>query len=396
MMKKVCIILMILVICISSAGCGEKKQQELQEETAVNAQPYWNTVAGQSVTRSENGYYYWANKITLKERELGKLCYMDAQTQDTTVVCSNADCTHSSSACAGNFPLADGYHTDNLYYYKDYIYVQKDNKEDGYTYLEQVTSDGSNRKTLFEIGTVDGAYNLVFYDDAVFIYDRISGRMLKDTGAFIRRRSLNGREDEKVFEYSGSGITISAVKNYGDRMYFTVTEQMKTEEIPEDAEKMSWISGSGIFVYDINNRQTEKLIDEDVSDFTIDLNRGNIYYFVRDDGIYRRALNGGPSERIYPCEKGINNYSQISTDGEYLYVSNDEYCINDFLGQLQPYLWVLDMNGAVINQIKSSEGYVICFGDEQFLFARTENLSNIKYISKSEIETAKEWTRVDF
>lgn len=66
------------------------------------------------------------------------------------------------------------------------------------------------------------------------------------------------------------------------------------------------------------------------------------------------------------------------------------------LGEIQPSMWVLDMKGNVVNQIKATDGYTICFGDERFVFARTENFSNIKYIPKSEIAAAKEWKRVDF
>lgn len=71
---------------------------------------------------------------------------------------------------------------------------------------------------------------------------RISGRKLENTGAYIRRRSLNGGEDEKIFENREEGITVSAVKNYGDKLYFTVTKWLKKDDIPENAEKMSWLS----------------------------------------------------------------------------------------------------------------------------------------------------------
>ena len=64
-------------------------------------------------------------------------------------------------------------------------------------------------KRLFEIGAVSPAYCLTFHDENVYIYQRqgsVSG--YEESTAVLRRRSLDGKEDEHAYEYTGYGAVI--------------------------------------------------------------------------------------------------------------------------------------------------------------------------------------------
>lgn len=381
--KRGWLLLAAVVVLSLFTGCRKAEKGVDVRASETDAQPYWN-IFNQPVAKAENGYYYF--KKNMESVTTDYLMYMDAQSLESTVVCNKAECTHRDESCNAFFSLE--YECQSVYYYKGFVYVLKDNKSDGRTYLEQVAPDGSSRKTLFEVGVYWPGYKALFCQDSVFISNRIGGNGIEATKEVIRRRSLDGKEDENIYEYEAQGAQITAVKNYGDKLFFVVTEWPR-----ENKESGRTMKSNGVFVYDLESRQTTHLLDENISDFTVNLEDGNIYYFVIDKGLYKRSLSGGEGVRIYECSPELyNNFCQISNDGKYLYLSNEQ---NEMLLAkiIKLYMWVLDYDGKVINEIETPQPYSTFFGDGQYVFGSTQN-DNLAVIRKSEIESAKTWTKI--
>ncbi len=213
-MKRITAFVCLLIILLSCFGCEAK--QENQTDTEYNpvislkeqdseAQSYWSNI-DQCVAKGDGGYYY----------STGTLYFFDTRLSKLIPLCLKPDCTHSSREdCYANHV------TPQVYYYKDYVYTTRisDNNE---LLLVRINKDGSQRNDMFEInvGTErSGMLNvhLTFGDDCVYIYNMAgnAGSLDPDKGICIRRRSLDGKTDEIIYEYSGKDSCIETVKYYG-------------------------------------------------------------------------------------------------------------------------------------------------------------------------------------
>lgn len=89
------------------------------------------------------------------------------------------------------------------------------------------------------------------------------------------------------------------------------------------------------------------------------------------------------------------NICQLSFDGKYLYMSNEQYSVY-FFKRTNTYLYVMDTDGNELNKIPTEGMYFTCFGDEQNAFGADSWGGGQKYyIEKSDILTAKEWIPVN-
>ena len=390
-MRKVKILCVLLTVIVSFTGilsCGKKQEKITLSSTSGDDQPYWN-IFNHSVAKAENGYYY-LDKYVGDELFYIPIYYMDAETGESIILCGKADCNHNNAECNAILNSFDGYNTQQLYYHNEMLYVIYDDESSGLSYLEQIAPDGSYRKRLFEIGEILPAYCLVFHDDSVYIYQRQGGVSgYEENTATIRRRSLDGEEDEYVYEYTGQGAVIYAAKSYGDKLFFIVEEEprVSTEEHSERTYERK-----GICAYDYNTKQVTQVCREAVCDYTIDVNNNTIYYYVFNDGLYKRKLSDSRAEKIYSMKDGETNICQVSFDGTYVYLSNEQYYVF-FYQKTDFYLYVLDTDGNELNRIATPGMYCTSFGDDKYVFCK-ESMGNasFRYIKKSDILTAKEWT----
>ena len=216
-MEKRYIILTVTILLFTSifaTGCTQKQTSVTLNPSTEDDQPYWN-IFGRYITKCENGYYC----IEQIEAGTNRICYLDNETKNTIPLCSKAECSHTDENC--NAYLSKNYNAQQIYYYNGMVYVIYNDDTDGLSYLEQVAPDGSYRKRLFEIGAVSPAYCLTFHDENVYIYQRqgsVSG--YEESTAVLRRRSLDGKEDEHAYEYTGYGAVIHAAKSYGGKLFF--------------------------------------------------------------------------------------------------------------------------------------------------------------------------------
>ena len=67
----------------------------------------------------------------------------------------------------------------------------------------------------------------------------------------------------------------------------------------------------GIFAYDYATKKTENISSGDITDYTVDEVSQTLYYYVFNDGLYKRKLSDNKAERINtasarlisPCSK---------------------------------------------------------------------------------------------
>jgi len=388
-MKKRYIILTVTILLFTSifaTGCTKKQTSVTLNPSTEDDQPYWN-IFGRYITKCENGYYC----IEQIEAGTNRICYLDNETKNTIPLCSKAECSHTDENC--NAYLSKNYNAQQIYYYKGMVYVIYNDDTDGLSYLEQVAPDGSYRKRLFEIGAVSLAYCLTFHDENVYIYQRqgsVSG--YEESTAVLRRRSLDGKEDEHAYEYTGYGAVIHAAKSYGGKLFFLVEDEGR-ESTEQHAERT--YTRKGIFAYDYATKKTENISSGDITDYTVDEVSQTLYYYVFNDGLYKRKLSDSKAERIYKMVENETNICQLSFDGKYLYMSNEQYSVY-FFKRTNTYLYVMDTDGNELNKIPTEGMYFTCFGDEQNVFGADSWGGGQKYyIEKADILTAKEWIPVN-
>ena len=78
------------------------------------------------------------------------------------------------------------------------------------------------------------------------------------------------------------------------------------------------------------------------------------------------------------------NICQLSFDGKYLYMSNEQYSVY-FFKRTDTYLYVMDTDGNELNKIPTEGMYFTCFGDEQNVLAQIHGAEDKNIILKKQI-----------
>ncbi len=383
-------------LVVSMCGCRRDNKNFQTGNVSSDAQNGWN-IFNHPVTRGEGGYYFLishSSQIVEDKVEKTRLSYMLIMfMQDdgnSVVVCSKPECKHNSEECPaclslesnnprydenGNvIPSITGYDRDKIYYHNGKIYVIYNDDVAGYAYLEEVAPNGAYRTRLFEIGNSAKGYCLTFNDQDVFIYKREGSTSgYEETEATIRRRSLDGKEDEVIYSYKGMGAMLFAVKNYGDKLYFL--EELYAREKDENGRQKSIsFQRKGLFAYDYQSKTVENVIDAAITDYTFDTDNNTLYYYVNNDGMYKKTFNDGKTQKIYNMEKDINSVAQIS------FLSGNIYLVNCLMGGFtgipqKPTLIVFDKDGKEQNRITISQmNSEIFFGDNDKIFLQQTDM----------------------
>ncbi len=375
-------LLCVILICTIFTGCAAKNTNNIN----IDDQPYWN-VFNHYITKGENGYYFISHNYLYFMQDNGK----------GIILCNNASCIHDSEECLAY--LSINYNSQQLYYYNNKLYVMyNDFKESNSCYLIEIAADGSERKRLFEIGEASVKYGLTFHDNCVYIYTRQGGVSgFKENTATIRARSLDGKKDKIIHSYTGMGATIYALKSYGDKMYFLQEEQIRDEK---NQSASAVFKRQGLYSYDYNKNKIEKEFDGELCDYAIDIDNHIIYYYVYNDGLYKKDLSKGDTGKLYEYEDGQTNICQVSCDSSYVYLSNEMFYAAYHLNPKEYDLYVLDKSGKLLNTIPTDAALCTYFGDDIYMFSsgheREDEQEKFRYIKKSEILSTKKWTYVDW
>lgn len=95
------------------------------------------------------------------------------------------------------------------------------------------------------------------------------------------------------------------------------------------------------FAYDYATKKTENISSGDITDYTVDEVSQTLYYYVFNDGLYKRKLSDSKAERIYKMVENETNICQLSFDGKYLYMSMNNILFTFSSVQILIYmLWI--------------------------------------------------------
>lgn len=379
-----------LSLCCILFGCSKKEGTVTYGEMNMEDQPYWN-IGRHLVAKGENGYYYLRVDGPLDT----VICYMDAATGNSTVLCSNAECRHDGKNCPA-YMSGQEYLTSWIYYHNNKLYLIYNDTASGFCYLEELAASGGPRSRLFEIGEnpSEHGYDLTFHGDSVYICAATAGLGFEESTVSIRHRSLDGKVDETVYSHTGRGPAFRALKSYGDKLYFLVQDwEMEREG---NGAKVT-IKRKGMYVYDYADQKVSQLSEEAVCDYAIDVKEKVLYYYVYESGLYKKDLVAGDTKKIYDYEVGQSEMCNVSCDGNYVYLDNGKYATEVVFVQPKAYqTYVMDKDGTILNKISSGWASAY-FGDETYLFSNDPGKVGypLRYIKKSEIKSAKEWHYID-
>ena len=359
-----------------------------------DCQPYWNGRIAHAYAKSNTGYYYIDDETRYKLLE-----HFNPVSGEFAVLCDRPQCSHNTEECPAFFK--DNEYLRMVWRYKENLYVIKcDDKENAL--LVQLDLNGKNRKELFEIGKLmlNGErpcdmYNLTFCDDDVYIY-RSAGNCAFTTGKNmeinVRRRSLDGKEDEIIMKSSEDYCIFDSVKAYGGNVFFAYTHYAT-----EDYSFTTTVSAEGLFCYNPKTKEVGKIIDKEIIDYSIDEENKIIYYYVIGEGLYKYELNTGNEALIYKKDE-LSSMCQITYDGGYIFMDNGKWAFNNAEKQRT---WILDTDGKEL-KVLPGFGNISYLGDKECIFTygykgflpaeayggeRKE-----KYFTESDIESdATEW-----
>lgn len=367
---------LVAVLLIKKAG-SNKSVNIGQSGNETEEQSYWRTDS-HGVCKAESGYYYLQyddNKM------LTMIRYMDGNTHKTTPVCAKAECMHDSSDC--NAMLGNDYMSTQIHYYKGNIYVVR--VDNGMAKLVKIAKDGSSREDVAELFANNGvtSVSLVFHDDCVYAYDHIGHTGAvdsnKDDKEVIVKVELSTGKSSEVFSYPGAYNAIYGARSFGDKLFFQIFN------CSIDAKTMNVNMIYQLYYYDYATGKSDKVSDENISDYYVDTQNNMLYYFVTDKGLYARKLNENTASLLYKADSDII-IASLSYDGSYIYMCNGGIAsVTNLREQTDEKIFVLKTDGTLINTIEldNSKMRNLYFGDDKYLFFEYDG--RLVYIDKSNI-----------
>lgn len=218
-----------------------------------DSQSYWGATS-HNIARGEAGYYYM---------NLNYIMYFDEETKTSFPLCGKAECSHKDENCNA-FLSVGKYILHTIYYYRNYLYIQA--HHNGAIYLERVNADGSGRLEICQLAVSEdeSTTKLVFHDDSVYVFESGHCNSNTENTEVVKKISLDGNTNEKIFEYTATNARITLGRSYGDKLFFIV------EAVKIDENKEMRIESMGLFSYDYTTGESGKVIDDNVSDYSID------------------------------------------------------------------------------------------------------------------------------
>lgn len=350
---------------------------------STDSQSYWiPDVHG--VAKGDSGYYYIA---TDKNRYFLK--YFDEASKTSIPVCGKADCMHNDASCNAYFPL-ETYDIGRIYYYQNNIYMIQ--KENGMGVLVRIKPDGTSREKVTELFPVDktSSISLVFHDSDVYAYDsRGHNGSEEEATEVLKKVSLDGKNTQDVYEYSGVSGSITGARSFGDKLFFIV----RNYKVDKSTLQQTLITH--LYAYDYNSGEAELVSDKVISGYYVDMEDSTLYYFAVGEGLYKYGFNTKEQSLIYKANESMV-YASLSMDAKYLYLGNGGMgSTTDARASIDRYVYVLDKDGNEINKLKIEKSDALYYGDNKYLFVRKND--KLAYLDKSKIENASEsdWITVD-
>lgn len=402
-MNKRLVLVVLLLAASLITGCMGKGK----DKTSVDITPYSKSdmklgYDGQEyfspyervITETEDGYYYfdYSYRYSKNLDSLVYLMFFDKKIQKSVPVCNLADCTHEKGNEECNAQFLNQIEKEEstelpraLWYYDGNLYTVLISTKDGsntYNYdLYQISPDGSKRTKYTELYTLYSE-NGISLPEAFFhrgyVYYRIT-----DTDGFqslYKVKVEKGAEPELLTKLDDENKIISKFQIY--KTGITYLQFSYTDES----------SDYSIKYYDESTGKITTLLDgEDIVMYTFVDDR---IYYVFHNKVYLYDLESKEKTAIFEAD----DYLYISYDGKYLYAEVQTFSLKDYS---KHYIYVLDLEGNLIDTIQAPSSQNCYFGNEDYLFQMfdlNENLKGssdmplVKVFDKSQIGTGNhEW-----
>ena len=356
---KTAVLFLTCVFLLLTAGCGKAADTvrlgEINGGDLDESQSYFSPDARAQVAKGENGYYYMDS--------YGKyIKYYDIASDDEIVLCSKAECSHDNRECNA---YLGGEYLYQVYFYKGYLYLLNISK--GNIELVRCKADGSGREALGELcESSDYNVSVVFLNDYVYFSKNQGEISDREREICIYRMSLDKREVETVYTYNGVNSAFIKLRGYGSNLYFTIMS------VEADENGKFSRSGKGLFCYNSESGEVNKVIDESIYDYCIDTDKGYIYYYVYGEGLYR--AKDKIKEKVFEATDQTG-FCDLSYDGRFVYMENSGWSTfspafmkNDT--EITKYIWIFD-DGEEFKTIDVSGEHILSIinGDSQYFFA---------------------------
>lgn len=381
-----------ILIVLILTGCGNSDSQESYSPENVceqiagdydfgdtnynieyDSQNYFDSLS--SFTAVSDGYYF----IHIKEDFTKRLAYIDRESMQCFLVCSNPDCKHDSESC--NAYISED--LTNTCYYDGHLYfvlTEWESETSTMTIsLYRMNSDGSVREKIFDMYTVksDGII-AVFTPQFIIHRGYVYYSIIQSEGSQLYRKKLNANDKaELLYSIDMVNASIGYMQGYGDGIFFAAAF------LKEDTYEAE------ILYYSQRDEQIFRVIDDADGGFTV-FNDYIIYNY--NNTIYKFSLKNLCAEVFLNNCRGY-----ISSDSEYIYVDNI-YSIRkederDFTNRD---IKIYNISGELTDSIDlAGNEYSSEFGDNEYLFQMFSD-GEMYAFNKAQIGTAKhDWIKVN-
>ena len=300
--QTILLIMLFIILCLTS--CDDETYIEPPIDTTKNNTIFeytdnkdkpldFNVIDGSDVIKYYNGYLYFLNGSTSLSKSVTLMKY-NIKSNNLTCVCADPLCDHNTPDC----PL---YGLNNSYYiYNDNIYFQRI-----YHYMHRKPNGNPDYMEYF---TGSCSYN--FSDMKLTIYEQIENAEISDLGYTEYTSQLYTENYRYYYKY----VYNESLENY---IFSICRMDLNTKEIVvldsdsniEDSEDLFSTSLKITFLFHLNDR----------------------IYFTDGKTIYSTDFDMNDRQDVL---NGTFIYSEIYTDGEYIYWGESEDSDNNILQTL--------------------------------------------------------------
>lgn len=98
-------------------------------------------------------------------------------------------------------------------------------------------------------------------------------------------------------------------------------------------------------------RLRQLFLSAQITDYTFDVDSGDLYYYVYDDGLYKIKSEGSEKQKIYDMVEGETNVCQITYLNGNIYLSNDMFFAFYGVEPRESYINVISSQGELKDKI---------------------------------------------
>ena len=378
-----------MLALVSLLACGNNTKTDISGNGATldDTQPYFDPNFHQ-VAKSDKGYYFIRNKsIGRMKKSHEFLCFWDSSSGECIELCGKAECDHKNENCDAY--LGEHEYMMNIYFYQNKLYLIK--RAGSRAILEEVNPDGTDRKEAGDVGIANNnntSNRMAFCGNDVYVYDANETEYVEDESYTVRlyKMSLITGKKEVVYEYTGVLPIIKCLRSYGDNVYYIVDYKIENGENKDGIQQYK-MAGEGLMQISGTTGEITNIIDEIVTDYAVDMENNNLYYYVYAKGLYKKSMDTGKSELIYKADGSMAS-CRMSYDGNNIYIDNEDWkSWGHTYGGTPKYekkYLMLDKQGKEIAELDMQSISRLIYGDDKYLFAVSKGYE-LCYTEKSKL-----------